>query len=306
MVFNLATVLKLYQMYMLTGATNLLPHGFGPPGVGKTWVLEKAAEILDVRLHVINVSRLSPLEVEGVQMPINDNTDLHFLTAAFWTRIKEGDIVLFDEFLRGFPEVYNALLDIFTSRMVGSFKIPRSFWIAASNSISTYDSALEDRMMHIPVPDIRKSKAARKHVAEVLVNETGMNPAMVESTAMEQLIQRDIAPMYQLLDDLKAKRPATPVRGYSLRNLIGQVKLRSFESRALKDLIDENNAASSREPQYQIFSKVADGEPFRTLLQSDRITPLQRLNAQIHVELAEMHAALTATGEDNDDDIFLS
>lgn len=302
--FNLATVLKLYTMYMHTGTTNLLPHGFGPPGAGKSWVVDKAAELLGVNVHVINVSRLSPLEVEGVQMPINGNKDLHFLTATFWTRIQEGDIVMFDEFLRGFPEVYNALLDIFTSRKVGSFTIPKSFWIGASNSVTTYDPALEDRLLHLPVPDIRRGKAARKQVAQVLIDETGLNPALLDSNAMDQLISRDIAPMYQLLDDLKAKKPATPVRGYSLRNLIGQIKLREFKSQALKDLIAENNALSAREPQFQIHSTVMDGKPFETLLQSTRITPLQRMNAQIHVDLAEMQVHLNETEEDNDDDIF--
>lgn len=306
-VFTLETVLRLYALYMQTEEHGLMPHAVGPPGVGKTWAVEKAAELLGVNLHVINVSRLSPLEVEGIQMPIKDNTELSFLTATFWTQIQEGDIVLFDEWLRGHPEVYNALLDIFTSRIVQGYKIPRSFWVGASNSIATYDSALEDRLMHIPVPDARKSSGVRKRIATTLVMATGMHPEMRDSLEMQDLIRREILPMYDMLDDLKAKKTAVRTEGTSLRNLIAQVNYRNYLSPALKDLIAANNLHASKELQYQLHSTVADAEPWRTLEKSDRLTPLQQRNVQIHLELAEMHEQLTSITEqeeENEDDLF--
>lgn len=306
--YTLETALKLYHMYMRTDERGLLPHAFGPPGVGKTWVAEKMAELLGVNLHVINVSRMSPLEIEGIQMPVNDNTELKFLTASFWMKIKPGDIVLFDEFLRGFPEVYNAMLDIFTSRMVQGFKIPPSFWMAASNSIVTYDQALEDRMLHLPVPDIRKVKSARNQVAQFLAMGTGMHPDVVSSMEMQQLIQREIVPMYTMLDDLKQHRVSQTYKGSSVRNLIAQVNLRQIESAPLRDLVSYNNTVAHADLHLQIYTVVPDPEPFRELLKSNRLTPIQRRNAEMHVELGEMHEQLHVeeTEEYDDDEDFIA
>jgi MoxR-like ATPase len=145
--------MKLYAMSMAYDVRSPMLHLVGPPGCGKSSVVEELAELLGVGLHTINVSRLSPLDVEGVQMPhtTGDVMALRMLPATYWTRMKEGDILLMDEFLRGFPEVYNALLDIFTSRKVGSLTLPKVFIIGASNTTVVYDQALEDRLIHIPV-----------------------------------------------------------------------------------------------------------------------------------------------------------
>src|SRR5690606_30520921 len=63
----LQKLIKLYRAYMMTGVTSPLPHLAGPPGVGKSSVVKELANLLGVQLHTINVSRLSPLEIEGIQ-----------------------------------------------------------------------------------------------------------------------------------------------------------------------------------------------------------------------------------------------
>lgn len=305
--YTLPNILKMYRMYMNTGTTGLLPHGFGPPGVGKSHIAQQAADLLGVNLHVINVARISPLEVEGIQMPVDNNQRLLALTATFWTRIQPGDIVLWDEYLRGFPEVYNSILDIMTSRVVGDFKIPQSFWIAASNSIATYDPALEDRLLHMPVPDIRNNKTARDHSKKIFVEETGMHPGMVDSYELEELFEVEVDPMYSILDDLANKRAVQHTNGSSVRNLISQVHLRQFKSRALKDVIKANNQRAVSEPEWQVMVSPQDKEVFSNLLKSDRLTPMQRMNAQIHLELAEMVEVFREEArkeEEDEDDIF--
>ena len=109
-------LLKLYYTYMITGVTSPMPHFVGPPGSGKSTVFKQLADMLGVNLHIVNVSRISPLGLEGLELPDSDRNALTLLISEMWTKAKEGDIYLFDEFLRGFPEVYNGLLDIFTSR----------------------------------------------------------------------------------------------------------------------------------------------------------------------------------------------
>lgn len=180
----LEDILKLYVMAMAGDVRSPIPHLFGPAGCGKSSSVEMAANILNVNLHIINVSRISPLELEGVQMPDKNHKELNLLTATYWSKLKEGDIVLLDEFLRGFPEVYNGLLDIMTSRQVGGFQLPKVFFIAASNSTVAYDAALSDRLLHLPVADPRVNKAEHNNIARMLVDNIGLLPEMAASMEM--------------------------------------------------------------------------------------------------------------------------
>ncbi len=293
----LEKILRLYTMAMATGVTSPLPHLFGPPGCGKSSSIKQAAALIGVNMHTVNVSRISPLELEGVQMPITteEQMKLKLLHATFWTQLREGDILLLDEFLRGFPEVYNGLLDILTAREVGGYVLPKVFIIAASNSVIAYDKALEDRLLHIPVADARKSNAERSHIAQMLVDENGLLPEMVDSDEMDTVLNDDILPLYDMMDHL-TKRSAPPVlKGVSVRNLIGQAQLRFVQSAALRDLIDTNNLRI-RNNQRWVYYYLLDGRnadaryiaALPTLLESDKLTDLQRLNAQLNNELIQL------------------
>ena len=303
----LEKILRLYTTAMATGVTSPLPHLFGPPGCGKSSSIKQAADLIGVRMHTVNVSRISPLELEGVQMPVTteEQMKLKLLHATFWTQLKEGDILLLDEFLRGFPEVYNGLLDILTAREVGGMKLPRVFIIAASNSVIAYDKALEDRLMHIPVADARKSKAERENIARMIVEDIGLLPSMATSQAMETLIVDDILPLYDMMDHL-AKRSAPPVlKGVSVRNLIGQARLRHVSSQALRDLIDENNIEvkstdkwaylfllDGRVPPPSYVDSVAPA-----ILNSNKFSELQKQNTRLNLELIGLEQALHPSDE---------
>lgn len=234
----LEKILRLYTTAMVTGVTSPLPHLFGPPGSGKSKVCQQAADIIGVRLHTINLSRVSPLELEGVQMPTTgEDMKLRLLHATYWTQIQEGDIVLFDEFLRAFPEVHNGLLDILTAREVGGLTIPRAFFLGASNSVIAYDKALEDRLLHLPVADPRKSATERKHIASLIVGALGLLPSMETSHEMDRLIQDEVAPMYDVMDNLTKRNAPPNYDGSSVRNLIGQALLREVQSTRLRELL---------------------------------------------------------------------
>ena len=292
----LEKILRLYTTAMVTRVTSPLPHLFGPPGSGKSSVLEEAARLIGVRLHVINLSRISPLELEGVQMPTTgEDMKLRLLHATYWTQIREGDIVLFDEFLRAFPEVHNGLLDILTAREVSGFKIPNAFFMAASNSVIAYDKALEDRLLHLPVPDPRKSKAEKKRIAERIVTTLGLHPQMVTSMEMDDLIRLEIEPMYEVMDSLKKRNAPPSYEGHSVRNLIGQAQLREVESTHLRTVIDFNNrrAINDGKLQYlfllggQLTSITNYEEKAVKMLDNPKLTAVQRQNIQLNLELIE-------------------
>jgi hypothetical protein len=276
--------------------------------------VEQLAKLVGKKLHTVNVSRMSPLEIEGIQMPINDR--LHMLHSTLWTQLKEGDIVLLDEFLRGFPEVYNGLLDILTSRHVAGFDLPKVFFVAASNSVVTYDDALEDRLLHLYVPDLRNSKVEIKKLGEKLTQSLGILSSMAQSPEMIDMITKEIMPMYDVLDQFKgtAQRGA-PLKGSSARKLIGQAKLREFQSRPLIELVDLNNTIAIQQSKYQYVllrpgSKLLQDASLVTHLQNlvgnTKLRPVLQSNLQVNLELvneasiyAEDRAGYTTHGKES-------
>ena len=311
----LEKLLKLYSMYMATGVTSPMPHFVGPPGSGKSTVFQQLADLLGVKLHVINVSRISPLALEGLEMPDRDNERLRLLLSQMWTQAEEGDIYLFDEFLRGFPEVYNGLLDIFTSREVAGYRLPRVFIAGASNSVVTYDGALEDRLLHIPVADPRKQKTESTRLQKLLVDQLGLLPEMAESAEMLTVMAKEVLPTFELLDQFTGKgirNRGTQIEGTSLRKLIGQAKLREVHSTHLRQLIEANNhkAMHLGKPQYVLL---LDGKNVlrhyesqaKELMGNPQLTPLQAQNLELNLQLIQMEEVKkdnTEEEEENDDD----
>lgn len=311
----LEKLIKLYTTYMHTGVTSPLPHFVGPPGSGKSTTFQQLADLLGVKLHVVNVSRINPLGLEGLEMPDQDNSALRLLISELWTKAEEGDIYLFDEFLRGFPEVYNGLLDIFTAREVAGFQMKKVFIAAASNTTVTYDGALEDRLLHIPVADPRRSKAERGRLAQLIVDELGLLPELVNTPEMHDLLREEVLPTFDMLDRLDGSptrvNESSTIKGSSVRKLIGQAKLRHVTSPYLRELIAENNARANipgkRQYVFLLDGKAPSSNYYsdaKSLLDSPKLTEIQRQNLEINLQLIEMEQAKiehTTHKEDADD-----
>jgi MoxR-like ATPase len=296
-------LMRLYAMAMAYDVRSPMPHLVGPPGSGKSSVIEELAQLLGVEMHIINVSRLSPLEIEGVQMPhgMDDAMALRMLTATFWTSLKAGDILLMDEFLRGFPEVYNGLLDIFTSRRVGAYRLPKVFIIGASNSVVAYDHALEDRLLHIPVTDPRTNAKERGRLAQILIDQIGLYQKVHDSQEMTELLSQHVLPTYDILDAFKKKgnKAKGEQQGVSIRNLIGQAQLKLVKTTELRALIEYNNVIAMNDSKAQ-YVVLLDGrkdvphlyEALAAKLRGNkRLTPVQALNVEMNLQLISMQDA---------------
>lgn len=301
----LERLIKIYSMSMEFDVRSPMIHLVGPPGSGKSTTVQQLADLLGVKLHIINVSRLSPLEVEGVMMPrgTDDEQHLHMLPAVFWTRLQKGDVLLFDEFLAGRVDVFNAFLDIFTSRRVGNYELPPVFIIGASNTTVTPGDtdALKDRLLHLPVADPRTNQTERRNLAKIMVDALGLLPDMVDHYAMEELLTVEVLPTFNILDAFKSKgvRAGTRGDGQSLRKLIGQAQLREIHSSALKELLDSNNAMAMQKnkPQYVVLhaggKSVPNGytDAARQIQDNPRLSPLQAKNIAMNLQLVEMYDA---------------
>lgn len=313
----LGTILRLYTAGMIGGVRTPVPHLFGPPGCGKSTFVEQAAQMLGVQLHSINVSRISPLELEGVQMPMEGKLEL--LLATYWNNLKDGDILFLDEFLRGFPEVYNGLLDILTSRTVAGHKLPRVFIIAASNSTTAYDPALTDRLLHLNVPDPRSNKGENHRIRNVMVEAMGLLPAMATSMEMDNLMASVVCPMYKILDGQGNRVVGNTVYdGVSPRNLIGQVQLRMVTNTYLESLLLSNNRLAEQQGKEQyIIAFTSKGrlthiEPdylsdIRSMMRNPKMSDRQRMQAEVNIQIIESFKAQEKEANDDpDDNVFLN
>jgi hypothetical protein len=184
------------------------------------------------------------------------------------------------------------------------------FFVAASNSVVTYDDALEDRLLHLYVPDLRSSKVELEKLAGKLTASLGLMPAMAGTPEMLDMITKEIMPMYDVLDQFKgtAQRGA-PIKGSSARKLIGQAKLREFQSRTLIELVDLNNTMAVQKSKYQylllrpgakLLQDASIATHLENLIDNQKLTPVQQSNLQINLELineatiyAEDRAAFT-------------
>lgn len=300
------TLLQLYVMAMTNDVRSPIPHLFGPAGSGKSSSAEELVSMTGTNLHIINVNRLSPLDVEGLQMPHTegDQLALRMLTATHWTQIQEGDVVLFEELLEcKFPEVFAAIQEIVTARRVGGYRLPSCFMMAASNDITAPTVGWQDRLLHLPVADPRKSKRERKRIATMLVEATGLKPSMADSGEMDDLLNARVLPMFDVLDKLKhdgAKVAPAKADTYSIRNLIGQVLLRHPVVPELKQLISVNNmvAMSDRQEQYVVLLGGGKGQVPQNYVSAalklrgnPRLTEIQARNLDLNLQLVELEEA---------------
>lgn len=309
----LEKLLHLYTTAMTHDVRSPMPHLVGPPGTGKSTIVQQAADLLGVHLHIINVNRLSPLEIEGLQMPVDNNTRIHMIPAVFWSRLAEGDIVLFDEYLRGFPEVQDALLDVLTSRRVGAFQLPKVFFVGASNSVIAYDKALEDRLLNIPVQDLRSSAKFLKAAKTRFIEEAGLHPDLISSYELRELFDQEVLPTYAMLDAFKDNKTmaVADLKGSSVRNLVGQVKLRYSTNPWLTELVRSNNrlVISKQQLQYLVLMHEEAFDPrlptqLRKLEKVEGLTPYQRRNLDLNLQLIELAEAKLVKDNTDESEIF--
>lgn len=297
-------LLQMYTSFMVTGVTSPIPHFVGPPGTGKTTMFEHLALLTGRELRVINLSRVSPLELEGVQMPIGEGSgqQLKLLLATYWDGLKDGDILLFDEMLRAFPEVFNGLIDITTSRQVAGHRLPRVFMAGASNSVVTYDSALEDRLLHIPVPDPRSDRGTWEELAGRIASGIGLHPETVTLTEMRDLMTAEVLPPFAMLDRFSGKARTAAVagdsgpggKGSSIRKLVGQALLRHVMSDPLRELIESNNQLAMHEGRPEYVVLLDAGHPpmgyeqkARAIKGASALTKLQAQNLEINLGMID-------------------
>jgi len=277
----LSTLTTMYVATMTQDIRSPIPLIVGPPGVGKSTSAFQLAEMMGVNCHVLNLARSNPVEMEGILMPIttDEGMETKLLPSHTWTQIQPGDVLIIEEPDRAMKFAMDAVMDILTSRRVAGEDVAPCFAMAAANSTKFKDMAHADRFLPVPVEDVRRKMGARNELKQLLVNALGLHPDVVDSHEMEMLITEEVDPTYEILDELKTVNTGIPasVTGTSVRNLMGQVRLRQIQSVALEALVKFSNEIAVSKAQWHYYIMLA-GKPPADFVQ---VLPIMIANPKI-------------------------
>ncbi len=176
--------------------------------------------------------------------------------------------------------------------------------------------SLEDRLLHLPVEDPRQNKKAKAFLAQLIVDGVGLEPQAAKSMEMQELLTTQVLPMYDILDKF-AKGGTTAgatLKGKSVRNLIGQARMRQIETPELAEFIVSANRAAITAAKYQYVvlpnGKNVDAKYLAAMpkIPKDKLTSLQLTNLQINEQLIQMETIRSQkegpVPDDEPDDIF--
>ena len=132
----------------------LMPVFIGEKGQGKTHLVKKYCEDLNLELFILNLATIESSDFTGI--PYNDNGITKYAMPEFF-RMKKG-ILFLDEINRvNDSDVKSGLLSLLNDRMINGHKLSDSVLIVGAGNpdndsyeTNTFDEALKDRILVIP------------------------------------------------------------------------------------------------------------------------------------------------------------
>ena len=110
----------------------------GKPGIGKTEAVERFAKDHNRNVVHIIASQIMPNEVSGMTMPNQETRSMDVFDHYRLSHMKDGDILFFDELLKGQQQVLNACLTLIQERrLMSGTKLPNVLIIAAANPLAS-------------------------------------------------------------------------------------------------------------------------------------------------------------------------
>lgn len=110
----------------------------GKPGIGKTEAVERFARDHNRNVVHIIASQILPNEVSGMTMPNQDTHTMDVFDHVRLGHMKDGDILFFDELLKGQQQVLSACLTLIQERrLMSGRKLPDVLIVAAANPLAS-------------------------------------------------------------------------------------------------------------------------------------------------------------------------
>lgn len=130
---------------------------WGPPGIGKSSVVEAVAIAKDIELIDLRISQLAPTDLRGIPVPDSKNNQACWYPPEFLPTSGKG-ILFLDEINMAPPAVQGIAQQLILDRKVGSYKVPDGWFIwSAGNrkedfaAVFDMPAPLANRFIHLEV-----------------------------------------------------------------------------------------------------------------------------------------------------------
>lgn len=132
----------------------------GPPGIGKSAIVDQACSILGIKKKDIRLSYWDTVDLVGYPMPNKDKKQVEVFTSALFEDITPDwkGIILFDELSGADKNMQQAAYQLFLDRQVNGWKVPEGAMVVAAGNeeddfavFNPISSALISRMRLVHV-----------------------------------------------------------------------------------------------------------------------------------------------------------
>jgi MoxR-like ATPase len=114
--------------------SKVVPLFMGKTGIGKTHLIYEFAAEVGAHVELFLTSSKPPFEIDGIGVPNEDRTKAVHIEFENILKLKDGDILFFDEMPNGLLPTLNASLTFLESRITAAGrKLPKIMIVAAGN-----------------------------------------------------------------------------------------------------------------------------------------------------------------------------
>jgi hypothetical protein len=161
---------------------------WGPPGIGKSSIVKKVAELNDLELVDLRISQLAPTDLRG--LPYIEDGQARFAPPSFLPQGGKG-IIFCDEFNMSSPSMMSIAQQLILDRQVGDYVVPKGWFIVAAGNraedraaVSQMPAPVANRFIHFNVEsDLSswKEYAIRKGLNEQIISFLNFRPELLFS-----------------------------------------------------------------------------------------------------------------------------
>lgn len=228
----------------------------GKPGIGKTEAVERFAKDHGRNVVHIIASQILPSEVSGMTMPNQETRSMDVFDHYRLSHMKDGDILFFDELLKGQQAVLNACLTLIQERrLMSGTELPDVLIIAAANPLATpvqLPVEIRQRFLFVDVEwdeygwiEYMKNLGF-KHEEELAGLASKISASLDRTDSWNTLTPRTATKLCQWL---RASDDSPYVRDYILN---------AFDGDVLSRISNAVNGAKVEKPEVQVAHKVMD------------------------------------------------
>ena len=233
----------------------------GNPGIGKTEAVERFAKDHGRNVVHIIASQILPSEVSGMTMPNQETHTMDVFDHARLGHMRDGDILFFDELLKGQQQVLNACLTLIQERrLMSGKKLPDVLIIAAANPLqSPGQLPLEIRQRFMFV-DVEWNKATWTDYMVGL----GFDRRSLKNLAERlEIIQRNSntrtdSARWNILTPRSATKLCLWLRASDMSDEVDSYINSEFGAEASSVILEAVKGTAHEDPQEQVASKIIE------------------------------------------------